>query len=184
MWITLNYIHLLRDIQHTHVNTENMEAEVQKETKCQHHHGKAIKRLRLDKGWSRVALADKIGVSEAALNRMEAKEELSEEILERVAKELGVSKELIKELEEDKPLAVYIQENNIQDSHSPYSSINNTVDTLDNRSSDSVAEMTKVCDCIRQEYDTLLAAQKEMMEYYKKEIEELREELKKERAQS
>ncbi len=155
-----------------------MEAEAQKQTKCQSHHGKAIKRLRLDKGWPRVTLADKIGVSEATLARMEAKEELADEVLEKVAKELGVSKELIKELEENKPLAIYIQENTV----SQHSQINGSVDTVDNRTSASVEEMSKVCDQIRQEYNTLFAAQKEMVEYYKKENEELREELKKARA--
>lgn len=152
-----------------------MEAEAQKQTKCQSHHGKAIKRLRRDRGWSRVTLADKIGVSEATLARLEAKEAVEDEVLEKVAKELGVSKEFIKELEEDKPLAIYIQENTA----SQHSQINGTVDTIDNRTSHSAEEMTKVCDQIRQEYNTLFAAQKEMVEYYKKENEELKEELRK-----
>lgn len=152
-----------------------MEAEAQKQTKYQSHHGKAIKRLRRDRGWSRGIFADRIGVSEATLARLEAKEEVEDVVLEKVAKELGVSKEFIKELEEDKPLAIYIQENTV----SQHSQINGTVDTVDNRTYHSAEEMTKVCDQIRQEYNTLFAAQKEMVEYYKKENDELREELRK-----
>lgn len=149
-----------------------MEAEAPKQTKCQHHHGKAIKQLRLDRGWSRRIFADKVGVSEASLIRMEAKEELPDEVLEKMAKELGVTIDLIKELEEDKPLAFYIQENEFHDN-----SVNNAAfnlqNSVDNRTDSAVEEMAKVCEHIRHEYETLFATQKEMMEFYKKEMENL-----------
>lgn len=153
-----------------------MEAEAPKQTKCQHHHGKAIKQLRLDRGWSRRIFADKIGVSEASLIRMEAKEELPDEVLEKMAKELGVTIDLIKELEEDKPLAFYIQENTF-DNHSSSMLDNrssvNVGSTVDNRTDGAVEEMAKVCEHIRHEYEILFATQKEMMEFYKKEMENL-----------
>lgn len=150
-----------------------MEAEAPKQTKCQHHHGKAIKQLRLDRGWSRRIFADKIGVSEASLIRMEAKEELPDEVLERAAKELGVTIDLIKELEEDKPLAFYIQENKFDNNSDMNVGTSNFGSSVDNRTNGAVEEMAKVCEHIRHEYETLFATQKEMMEFYKKEMENL-----------
>lgn len=150
-----------------------MEAEAPKQTKCQHHHGKAIKQLRLDRGWSRRIFADKIGVSEASLIRMEAKEELPDEVLEKMAKELGVTIDLIKELEEDKPLAFYIQENTFDNSSDMNVGTSNFGSSVDNRTNGAVEEMAKVCEHIRHEYETLFATQKEMMEFYKKEMENL-----------
>lgn len=104
---------------------------------------------------------------------MEAKEELPDEVLEKMAKELGVTIDLIKELEEDKPLAFYIQENTFDNSSDMNVGTSNFGSSVDNRTNGAVEEMAKVCEHIRHEYETLFATQKEMMEFYKKEMENL-----------
>lgn len=158
-----------------------METEAQKPTKCQHHHGKAVRRLREDRGWNRETFAEKIGVSKSSLMRLEDKKELPDEIIEKAAKELGVSVDLIKELEEDKPLALYIQENTFSN-NSINSKIadmgiisNNNVNTV----TDSSEQISKVFESIRQEYKTLLDAQNEIIKLYKNEITSLTEQLQK-----
>ena len=54
-----------------------------------------------------------IGMSQETLSRYEEKEKIDDEMLGRMSKELGVSVEFIKEMEDDKPLTFYIENNTV-----------------------------------------------------------------------
>lgn len=99
-----------------------METEENTSNKKRTHHGHAVKRLRMDRMLSQKDLGNIIGMSQQALCRYEEQEKIDDLTLERLAKGLEVSVELIKELEDDKPLAYYIENNTISD---------NTIDNTD-----------------------------------------------------
>lgn len=92
-----------------------METEENTSNKKRTHHGHAVKRLRMDRRLSQKDLGNIIGMSQQALCRYEEQEKIDDLTLERLAKGLEVSVELIKELEEDKPFVEYIQNNTITD---------------------------------------------------------------------
>lgn len=94
---------------------KDMETEVNTSAKRKIHYGHAVKRLRTDRMLSQKEFGEKIGMSQQALCRYEDQEKIEDPVLERLAKGLGVSVEFIKELEEDKPLIEYIQNNTITD---------------------------------------------------------------------
>ncbi|WP_106829589.1 helix-turn-helix domain-containing protein [Parabacteroides pacaensis] len=75
------------------------------------HHGHAIKRLRRDKKLSQKQLGDLISMCQQNVSHYEEEEKISDELLARFAKGLDVSVDLIKELEDEKPLAYYIENN-------------------------------------------------------------------------
>lgn len=79
------------------------------------HHGHAIRKLRLDKKLSQGELGNMVGYGQQRISYYEEKEKIDDELLQRFAKALDVSTDLIKELEDDKPLAYYIQNNTISD---------------------------------------------------------------------
>lgn len=168
------------------MNTEEKE---QTKTRCkpQNHHGRAIKRLRLDKGMSQNDLASLVGMSRQALSRYEAQEVVNDDILKQVAKGLNVSVDLIKELEEDKSLAFYVENNTF----SGFSG--NSTATMHDASTDRsigtdksityqtdetqkalLEEIRKNSEETRLQYENIIAGYKEMVESYKEEIRELR----------
>ncbi|WP_106827816.1 helix-turn-helix domain-containing protein [Parabacteroides pacaensis] len=75
------------------------------------HYGHAIKRLRLDRQLSQAELGQKIGFTQQSISKYEDLPVIEDEILNRFAKGLDVSVDLIKELEEDKPMIFYIENN-------------------------------------------------------------------------
>ncbi|WP_106830527.1 helix-turn-helix domain-containing protein [Parabacteroides pacaensis] len=96
------------------------------------HHGHAIKRLRLDRQLSQAQLGQKIGFTQQSISNYEDLPVIEDEILNRFAKGLDVSVDLIKELEEDKPMTYYIENNTFSDYGSIMtgngSTVNSTVD--------------------------------------------------------
>lgn len=140
------------------------------------HHGHAVKRLRRDRQMSQKQLGDQIGMTQQAIYRYEKEKVLDEDILERIAKGLGVSVDLINELEEDKPLAFYIENNTFTNSINAA----HTVGNIENPKEDSILTMAldkleHAYNLDRKQYETSLNAYKEMVEFLKKEIQELKE---------
>ena len=77
------------------------------------HQGHAIKRLRIDKGLSQKQLGELVHIVQQRISFYEEQEEIDDEMLERFAQALGVTTDLIKELEDDKPFAYYIENNTV-----------------------------------------------------------------------
>lgn len=142
------------------------------------HHGHAIKRLRRDKQMSQQQLGDLIGMTQQAIYRYEKEKVLDKDIRERIAKGLGVSVDLINELEEDKPLAFYIENNKIMNSNvggiagNSIGSIQNPEDTALKMTLDKLENAYALN---RKQYETNIDAYKEMIEFLKKENQELKE---------
>ncbi|MDR2954987.1 MAG: helix-turn-helix transcriptional regulator [Prevotella sp.] len=75
------------------------------------HHGHAVKRLRQTLGVKQETLAKDLGISQVMISKYEAKKEIDDQMMEKIAKALGVKPQLIKELEED-PVTVIVENNN------------------------------------------------------------------------
>ncbi|NDV69687.1 helix-turn-helix domain-containing protein [Dysgonomonas sp. 25] len=65
------------------------------------HHGENIRKIRRIIGLNQYDLADKMNTNQQFVSRMESKEELDEETLQKVSKALGVPVELIKEYDHE-----------------------------------------------------------------------------------
>ncbi|MDR0865894.1 MAG: helix-turn-helix domain-containing protein [Candidatus Symbiothrix sp.] len=77
------------------------------------HHGQNVKRLREILNIKQDALAKKMGQSQQTLSRYETMEKLDDELLEKIAKELNIPVEAIKNFDEEK--AINIVSNTFQD---------------------------------------------------------------------
>lgn len=159
---------------------EKEQEQVKGQSKSQTHHGHAIKRLRRDRGLSQKDLASLIGMSAQTLSSYEARDVIKDDILERVAKGLNVSVDLIKELEEDKTLAFYIENNTVTNENSSNFMGNNTVGTIENPKEDKSLEIAfnkleKAYQNSQKQYESTIEAYKEMVEILKKENQELKE---------
>jgi len=78
------------------------------------HHGRNVKRIREILGIKQDALANDLGLSQQAISQLEQKEALDADMLEKVAKALKVSPEVIKNFDEE--AAIHIISNTF-DSH-------------------------------------------------------------------
>ena len=74
------------------------------------HHGRNIKRTRIEKHIKQDALCDLVHLSQSAISKYEKMRVIDDEMLERFAKALDVPVEELKELEEEAPMVVF--ENN------------------------------------------------------------------------
>lgn len=141
------------------------------------HHGHAIKRLRRDKQMSQQQLGDLIGMTQQAIYRYEKEKVLDKDIRERIAKGLGVSVDLINELEEDKPLAFYIENNKFYPNSSNITSgsIGSMEHPQDHALTTVLDKLQNAYEVNRKQYETNIDAYKEMIEFLKKENQELKE---------
>lgn len=65
------------------------------------HHGRNIRRFRQIRGYSQDTFAKKLNITPSALCRYEQKENIDDEVLEKIAKELNFPLEALKDLSED-----------------------------------------------------------------------------------
>ncbi|MDR0866145.1 MAG: helix-turn-helix domain-containing protein, partial [Candidatus Symbiothrix sp.] len=70
------------------------------------HHGQNVKRLREMLNIKQEALADKINVAQQTLSRYDVQEKLDDELLEKIAKELNIPVEAIKNFTEEGALNI------------------------------------------------------------------------------
>jgi len=77
------------------------------------HHGHAIKRYRHTLRIKQDVLAATMGISQALVSFYEQKKEIDDNMIEKFAKALDITPELIKELEED-PVTVIIENNTFE----------------------------------------------------------------------
>ena len=75
------------------------------------HLGRKIRQMRELLGVRQEAVAEKIGVSQQAISKMEQSEKVDDAMLERIAKALGVNPEAIKNLDEEATVYNIIQNN-------------------------------------------------------------------------
>jgi transcriptional regulator with XRE-family HTH domain len=77
------------------------------------HHGQNVKRLREIKGIKQETLAEAIDYSQQSISRLEAQPKINDELLEKIAKEMNIPVETIKNFDEEK--AINIISNTFQD---------------------------------------------------------------------
>lgn len=151
-----------------------MEPEGASKSKHTSHLGHAVRRLRVDKRLSQAQLGNLIGMSQEAVSRYENKVRIEDEVLKQFAKGLDVSVDLIKELEEDKPLVFYIENNTfsgndttIAAEYKPGEITNNYIDKA---FYDSLLQMQKLYENSIRLYDQLLQSTQEKIASLEKQI--------------
>jgi transcriptional regulator with XRE-family HTH domain len=87
-----------------------MTTEFETEESSKVHLGRNVGRIREIIGMKQIVLAEKTGMSQQNISKLEQSEEIAEETLDRLAKGLGVSPEFIKTFD-DKRTIYYIQNN-------------------------------------------------------------------------
>lgn len=119
------------------------------------HIGRKIERIRSMKGIKQETLAEKIGISQSALSKIEQSEKVDETKLMAIAEALGVSVETIRNFNEDGPLNI----------------IANTVNTHDQSASifynptfNPIDKLVELFEENKKLYERLLASEKQKNE--------------------
>lgn len=147
------------------------------------HHGHAIKRIRLDEGMTQKELGDRVCLVQQAVSTYEDQEKIEEAMLERFAKALQVPVELIKNMEEGKPMVEYIQNNTFKESNNnaiPIIANDSHIegDLLTSREDKNIypilEQMQKLYENSVKLYEQLLKSTEERMTALEKEISDLK----------
>lgn len=159
-----------------------METKVKTQSQSKCHHGYAIKRLRQGELLTQRQLGDLVGMTQQAIYRYEKEEKLDDDVLQPIAKALGVSVDFIKEMEEDRGLVYYIENNTISSPASSNNSLVNNGSQITNTVESDILkttleELKKSSDACRRQCETMTDAYKQMLEFYKEEIQELKRQL-------
>lgn len=125
------------------------------------HIGRNISRIRELRGMKQEALAIAIGVSQQTISNIENSENIDEDKLELIAKELGVSAEAIKNYSDE---AVF---NNIQNNYDG-SVINSGPSVNNNCTFNPLDKLVEVYEENKQLYERLLQAEKDKVTYLEK----------------
>lgn len=94
-------------------NQMTKQMDTQEKTVKNTHHGHAIKRYRHTLGIKQEAIAADMGISQALVSFYEQKKVIDDDTIDKFAKALHVSPQLIKELEED-PVTVIVENNTFE----------------------------------------------------------------------
>lgn len=139
------------------------------------HHGHAVKRLRQEQRLSQKELAAIIGLSPQALSRYETQDILNEDIVNQIAKGLNVSEDLIKEMEDAKPLTFYIENNTFLGNATMYDQSNSKsiVYQTSEEQNTFLEELRKNSEEMRKQYENILTAYKQLLETCQQRIREL-----------
>jgi transcriptional regulator with XRE-family HTH domain len=114
------------------------------------HTGKKIERIRTLKGIKQTELAKSLGMAQGTLSKIEKNETVEEDMLEQIAKALGVTVESIKAFTEDGPINI----------------IANTVNNHDQSASVFNNPTFNPIDKIVELYERLLQAEREKVALY------------------
>jgi transcriptional regulator with XRE-family HTH domain len=123
------------------------------------HIGRKISRIRELRGMKQEALAAELGISQQAVSKMEQSDKLEDEVLEKIAKVLGITGEGIKNFSDE---AVFNYFNNFNDSSSGDFRQHCTFNPID-KLVEAYKENKKL-------YERLLQSEKEKVELLKKVI--------------
>ncbi len=128
------------------------------------HHGHAIKRFRHTLGIKQEALAMEIGTSQATVSMYESKKVIEDEIIEKFAKALGVSPQLIKELEED-PVMVIVENNTFENNEKVSNIGNYNVEDNSVNHFNPIDKIVELCEkLLEKEQEKIVLLEKLLME--------------------
>ena len=121
------------------------------------HIGQKVERVRLFRGFKQEYLANKLGVSQQMVSKLEQQEIIEDEMLKQIADALGVTPELIKNFDEEK---ITYNINNFYDIHDN--------EIKDNASNNFVAQQFNPLEKIAELYERLLQSEREKLEILKR----------------
>jgi transcriptional regulator with XRE-family HTH domain len=89
--------------------------------------GQKVERIRTFRGFKQEYLANKLGVSQQTVSKIEQQEEIEDELLKQIAEALGVTPEVIKNFDEDKITYIINHQYNIYNNEIKDNATNNFV---------------------------------------------------------
>jgi transcriptional regulator with XRE-family HTH domain len=121
------------------------------------HHGHNIRRLRNERKISQEAIAEKVFLSQQAVSRYEATRVIDDIILNRFAKALDIPVDMIKTMEEENGINLYIENNTIEKG-----GILNAMRDVDNENIfNPYDKIIELCNEKNELYERMLALEKE-----------------------
>ena len=123
------------------------------------HIGRKISRIRELRGMKQEALAAELGMSQQSVSHLEQSESIEEEKLEKVAKALGVTKDVIRNFSEERAINYFnnFYDNSASQGNSFNQGIYPTFNPLD--------KLVEAYDENKKLYERLLEAEKEKVKY-------------------
>lgn len=118
--------------------------------------GQKVERIRMFRGIKQEYLANKLGISQPQVSKIEQQEEIEESLLKQIAEVLGVTPEAIKNFDDDR---ITYTINNFYDIHD--------IEIKDNASSNFVAQQFNPVEKITELYERLLNSEREKAELLK-----------------
>lgn len=131
------------------------------------HIGRKISRIRELRGLKQESLAAELGVSQQAVSKMEQSEKIEEDVLERVAKILGVPSQAIKNYDDE--AAVNIIANSFTGESVALEYYKCEINPLE-KWMETMEEMRKLHEENRSLYERLLASEREKIDLLKAQI--------------
>lgn len=125
--------------------------------------GQKVERIRMFRGIKQEYLANKLGISQPQVSKIEQQEEIEENLLTQIAEILGVSTETIKNFDEDK---VTYNISNLYHIHDNEFKIHDN-EMKDNASGSFNAQQFNESEKIIELYERLLKSERELMELRK-----------------
>lgn len=127
------------------------------------HIGRKISRLRELRGMKQEALASELGISQQAVSKLEQSETIEEEVLEKVAKVLGVTGEAIKNFSEEAVLNII---NNTYNNHDNSSTLQGNVINY-SPTFNPIDKIVELFEENKKLYERLLQSEREKVEILK-----------------
>ena len=123
------------------------------------HIGRKISRIRELRGMKQDVLAAELGISQQAISRIEQSEKIEDEVLEKIAKSLGVSAEGIKNYSDE--AVIYNIQNNYEGSNNHGANIGHQ------HNFNPIAKLLEVFEENKKLYERLLASEREKIDLLK-----------------
>ncbi len=123
------------------------------------HIGRKISRIRELRGMKQEALALELGISQQAISKLEQSEKIEEEVLEKIAKVLGVTADAVKNFSDDAMVNYFNTFNDHSINQGAVYAFNSTFNPID--------KLIEVYEENKKLYEQLLASEREKVEILK-----------------
>lgn len=131
------------------------------------HIGRNIRRMREMMGIKQDVVADKTGLSQQKISKIEQSENVDDETLEKMAEALGISREAIENFDEEK--AVYIVQNSYDNSAASNFNYNCSFNPID-KWVEAIEEIKKLNEKNTNLYEKLLKSEQEKVALLKEQL--------------
>lgn len=136
--------------------TESIEQSIGKKGRI--HHGENTRMFRKMRNWDQGELAERAGISQSSISNYEKDEKLQDDVIEKLAKALGIDPIYIKEKTEDDIFSYFI--GNMNGSGST-NIVGNDIDTCHIHPLNKISEL----------YDALLKEKQDQLDFWKSQAE-------------